>query len=179
VPAAALDALTDGDERDRRAQVRVHALAGYELDLSGNRIALPVPAVCSLAVLKDGGLGYPAFAASASLDPRAAAEAAICEAMTYLPQLPQLPQRLRAPPPGLAEMARDFTRSADLPTSPVQHRMGLHAVRTIVPGLLPIESGWCQQRALRLPRLLAAASRATAAQVSQTADLRLVPHPVP
>ena len=210
-------------------------LAGYELHLFDNRIDLPVPSMTSLAVRKDGGLGYLAFAAAASLDPRTAAEAAICEAMTYLPQLP-----LRARTyPRLAEMARDFTLvrrlldhstlfclpemavhassyldsprqqplfdgprpNADLlddllfccralkqagfdvivvdQSSPEQRQLGLHTVRVIVPGLLPIDFGWHQQRALRMPRLLEAAARATAGRVSHPADLRLVPHPFP
>ena len=52
-------------------------------------------------------------------------------------------------------------------------------VRVIVPGLLPIDFGWQQQRALRMPRLLKAVALATAGRVSHPADLRLVPHPVP
>ena len=41
-------------------------------------------------------------------------------------------------------------------TSPEQRGMGLHTVSVLVPGLLPIDFGWRRQRALTMPRLLAA-----------------------
>jgi ribosomal protein S12 methylthiotransferase accessory factor len=54
-------------------------------------------------------------------------------------------------------------------TSPEQRQLGLRTVRTLVPGLLPMDFGWSRQRALRMPRLL---DRARGA-----GGLRLVPHP--
>ncbi|WP_246531396.1 hypothetical protein [Streptomyces bathyalis] len=45
-------------------------------------------------------------------------------------------------------------------TTPEQERIGLRTVRTIVPGLLPIDSGWSRQRAPLMPRLRTAARRA-------------------
>ncbi|MEY9962506.1 ribosomal protein S12 methylthiotransferase accessory factor [Streptacidiphilus sp. MAP12-16] len=54
-------------------------------------------------------------------------------------------------------------------TSPEQELLGLRTVRTLVPGLLPMDFGWSRQRAIRMPRLRAPGLRDDA--------LRLVPHP--
>lgn len=65
-------------------------------------------------------------------------------------------------------------------TTPEQHRMGLHTVSTIVPGLLPLDFGWSRQRALRMPRLrtaLRAAGR-RADDLPET-EIKAVPHPFP
>ncbi|NEB38974.1 TOMM precursor leader peptide-binding protein [Streptomyces sp. SID14515] len=65
-------------------------------------------------------------------------------------------------------------------TTPEQHRMGLHTVSTIVPGLLPLDFGWSRQRALTMPRLrtaLRAAGRR--ADELPEAEIKAVPHPFP
>ena len=65
-------------------------------------------------------------------------------------------------------------------TTPEQHRMGLHTVSTIVPGLLPLDFGWTRQRALLMPRLrtaLRTAGRRTD-DLSES-DIKAVPHPFP
>jgi ribosomal protein S12 methylthiotransferase accessory factor len=54
-------------------------------------------------------------------------------------------------------------------TSPEQRRLGLRTVRTLVPGLLPMDFGWTRQRALRMPRLQQALGRGR--------GLRRIPHP--
>lgn len=55
-------------------------------------------------------------------------------------------------------------------TTPEQRAVGLRTVATLAPGLLPLDFGWHRQRALRMPRMLAAAGRD---------GLRTVPHPFP
>ncbi len=63
-------------------------------------------------------------------------------------------------------------------TSPEQARLGLATVRTIAPGLLPIDFGWSRQRALEMPRLRTAHRRAGLTDADLTdADLHRVPHP--
>ncbi|MFI1225760.1 MULTISPECIES: TOMM precursor leader peptide-binding protein [unclassified Streptomyces] len=65
-------------------------------------------------------------------------------------------------------------------TTPEQHRMGLHTVSTIVPGLLPLDFGWSRQRALAMPRLrtaLRAAGRR--GDDLPAAEIKAVPHPFP
>lgn len=65
-------------------------------------------------------------------------------------------------------------------TTPEQHRMGLHTVSTIVPGLLPLDFGWSRQRALTAPRLrtaLRAAGRR--GDDLPEAEIKAVPHPFP
>ena len=37
-------------------------------------------------------------------------------------------------------------------TSPTQRALGMHGVKVLVPGLVPIDFGWHRQRALRMPR---------------------------
>ncbi|WP_432078133.1 TOMM precursor leader peptide-binding protein [Streptomyces sp. YPW6] len=65
-------------------------------------------------------------------------------------------------------------------TTPEQHRMGLHTVSTVVPGLLPLDFGWSRQRALHLPRLRTA-PRAAGRRTEDLpeAEIRAVPHPFP
>ncbi|MHA4817592.1 TOMM precursor leader peptide-binding protein [Streptomyces aculeolatus] len=58
-------------------------------------------------------------------------------------------------------------------TTPEQRAVGLRTVATLAPGLLPLDFGWERQRALRMPRLLAAAGG------QGGAGLRQVPHPFP
>ncbi|WP_103531409.1 TOMM precursor leader peptide-binding protein [Streptomyces sp. SM11] len=65
-------------------------------------------------------------------------------------------------------------------TTPEQHRMGLHTVSAIVPGLLPLDFGWGRQRALAMPRLrtaLRAAGRR--ADDLPEAEIKAAPHPFP
>ncbi|MFD4593743.1 TOMM precursor leader peptide-binding protein [Streptomyces rubiginosohelvolus] len=65
-------------------------------------------------------------------------------------------------------------------TTPEQHRMGLHTVSTVVPGLLPLDFGWSRQRAPHMPRLrtaLRAAGRR--ADDLPEAEIKAVPHPFP
>jgi ribosomal protein S12 methylthiotransferase accessory factor len=65
-------------------------------------------------------------------------------------------------------------------TAPEQRELGLVTVATIVPGLLPIDFGWSQQRALLMPRTRTAPHRAglRAAELTEQ-DLHRVPHPFP
>lgn len=65
-------------------------------------------------------------------------------------------------------------------TSPEQLDAGVTSVRVLVPGLLPIDFGWGQQRALHMPRLRTAFRRAGWRGTDLTDDeLNLVPHPFP
>jgi ribosomal protein S12 methylthiotransferase accessory factor len=65
-------------------------------------------------------------------------------------------------------------------TTPEQHRMGLHTVSTIVPGLLPLDFGWSRQRALTTPRLRTALHVAgRRADDLPEAEIKAVPHPFP
>lgn len=65
-------------------------------------------------------------------------------------------------------------------TTPEQHRMGLHTVSAVVPGLLPLDFGWSRQRALGMPRLrtaLRAAGRRS--DDLPEAEIKAAPHPFP
>ncbi|MGW3299602.1 cyclodehydratase [Streptomyces sp. CB02130] len=65
-------------------------------------------------------------------------------------------------------------------TTPEQHRMGLHTVSTVVPGLLPLDFGWSRQRALHMPRLRTAPRAAgRRADDLPEAEIKAVPHPFP
>ena len=219
-------------------------LQGYDVHLFDNRIDLAVPAVTGVAVRRDGGPGSLAFAAGASLDPRAAMLGAMAEILTYLPALPvrlrertddvrammddyflvrqltdhptlfalpemaPLAERYRSPVRSLsfAEVYRDWDsarpRNCDLradvglvvgelaeagldvivveQTSPEQRALGVHTVKTIVPGLLPIDFGWSRQRALQMPRMFTAYRQAGWREDDLTpSDLHAVPHPFP
>jgi ribosomal protein S12 methylthiotransferase accessory factor len=65
-------------------------------------------------------------------------------------------------------------------TFPLQRAFGLHTVKVIVPGLLPIDFGWHRQRALLLPRLRTALHQAGLRGRDLTAaDFNPAPHPFP
>lgn len=65
-------------------------------------------------------------------------------------------------------------------TTPEQRALGVHTVKTIVPGLLPLDFGWSRQRALEMPRMFTAYRRAGWREDDlTTADLHAVPHPFP
>ncbi|RIV40367.1 TOMM precursor leader peptide-binding protein [Micromonospora radicis] len=65
-------------------------------------------------------------------------------------------------------------------TLPEQRDLGLHTVRVLVPGLLPIDFGWARQRAPHLPRMRTALATAGLRDHHlEVADLHLVPHPFP
>jgi ribosomal protein S12 methylthiotransferase accessory factor len=65
-------------------------------------------------------------------------------------------------------------------TTPEQRDLGLHTVKVLVPGLVPIDFGWLRQRAPLLPRvrtaLRAAGLRATDLRPD---ELNPAPHPFP
>ena len=56
------------------------------------------------------------------------------------------------------------TWSSSTRRCPEQRDLGLHTVKVLVPGLLPIDFGWQRQRALHLPRLRTAHARSGAAR---------------
>ena len=65
-------------------------------------------------------------------------------------------------------------------STPEQRRLGFHAVKVIVPGLVPIDFGTGRQRALHLPRVRTAlrdAGRGERALLAE--DLNPAPHPFP
>jgi ribosomal protein S12 methylthiotransferase accessory factor len=65
-------------------------------------------------------------------------------------------------------------------TTPEQASLGLRTVRTLAPGLLPMDFGWRRQRALAMPRLRTAHRRAGLSLHDVTdAELHRVPHPFP
>jgi ribosomal protein S12 methylthiotransferase accessory factor len=65
-------------------------------------------------------------------------------------------------------------------TTPEQASVGLRTVRTMAPGLLPIDFGWRRQRALAMPRLRTAHRHAgLASHDLGDAELHRVPHPFP
>jgi ribosomal protein S12 methylthiotransferase accessory factor len=214
------------------------ALHGYGVHLVDSRVDLSVPVVTAVAVRLDGGPGTLSFAAGASLDPGAAALAALSESLTYITHLRGDAERR---PADVADLAGDFDRvhslrdhallyahpasavharrfleparmlgfaeaydepapATDLrqdlervcddivaagcdvivvdQTTPEQADLGLTTVRTIAPGLLPIDFGWGRQRALAMPRLRAAHRRAGLRAAGLTDDdLHRVPHP--
>jgi len=65
-------------------------------------------------------------------------------------------------------------------TLPEQTDLGLHTVKVLVPGLLPIDFGWQRQRALRSPRLRTAHRQAGLRDRDlRPEELHRVPHPFP
>ncbi len=65
-------------------------------------------------------------------------------------------------------------------SAPEQRELGLHTVATIVPGLIPIDFGWGNQRALTMPRLRTAFRRAGWRDTDlDPAELVRIPHPFP
>ncbi|MBG0567026.1 TOMM precursor leader peptide-binding protein [Actinoplanes aureus] len=61
----------------------------------------------------------------------------------------------------------------------LRDRLGLHAVKVIVPGTLPMTFGHVHHRTIGLPRLLEVPHRLGRAPVREYADLPLHPHPFP
>jgi len=65
-------------------------------------------------------------------------------------------------------------------TSPEQRASGLHTVKVLVPGLIPIDFGWHRQRAPLLPRMRTALREAGLRTADLTPDdLNPAPHPFP
>lgn len=65
-------------------------------------------------------------------------------------------------------------------TSPEQRLLGLHAVKVIVPGLVPIDFGWHRQRARHLPRVRTALREAGLRDRDlRDEELNPAPHPFP
>ncbi|CAL9379923.1 TOMM precursor leader peptide-binding protein [Streptomyces sp. enrichment culture] len=65
-------------------------------------------------------------------------------------------------------------------TAPEQRALGLHTVKVLVPGLLPLDFGWSRQRARHLPRMFTALREAGLRPDDLTpADLNPGPHPFP
>lgn len=65
-------------------------------------------------------------------------------------------------------------------TAPEQRALGLHTVKVLVPGLLPLDFGWTRQRARHMPRMRTALREAGLRQEDLTeADLNPGPHPFP
>ncbi|MEE1926716.1 TOMM precursor leader peptide-binding protein [Streptomyces sp. TRM 70351] len=65
-------------------------------------------------------------------------------------------------------------------TLPEQRALGLHTVKVLVPGLVPIDFGWARQRARHLPRTRTAPRQAgLRAHDLTAADLNPAPHPFP
>jgi ribosomal protein S12 methylthiotransferase accessory factor len=236
-PATEIDLATVPAVRPLLDRADLH---GYDVHVFDSRVDLDVPVATALAVRRDGGLGTLSFAAGAALDPARAVDAALGEALTYLPHLGHEARLRRAE---LELMAADFDRVVELrdhalmfalpesaiharrylepartisfdeaydarrrstdllddvgrlvgqvadagcdvivvdQTTPEQARAGLRTVRTIAPGLLPIDFGWGRQRALAMPRLRTAYRRVGLLQADLTdADLHVVPHPFP
>jgi ribosomal protein S12 methylthiotransferase accessory factor len=95
-------------------------------------------------------------------------------------------------PPRSADLLHDVRRLVDQvaaagcdvivvdQTTPEQASLGLRTVRTLAPGLLPIDFGWRRQRALAMPRLRTAHRRAGLVPHDLSdAELHRVPHPFP
>lgn len=65
-------------------------------------------------------------------------------------------------------------------TAPEQRALGLHTVKVLVPGLLPLDFGWTRQRARHLPRMRTALREAGLRSDDLTeAGLNPGPHPFP
>ncbi|MEV7298190.1 TOMM precursor leader peptide-binding protein [Streptomyces clavifer] len=65
-------------------------------------------------------------------------------------------------------------------TLPEQRALGLHTVKVLVPGLVPIDFGWSRQRARHMPRTRTALREAGLRGTDLTADgLNPAPHPFP
>ncbi|MGW4817685.1 TOMM precursor leader peptide-binding protein [Streptomyces sp. NPDC004227] len=65
-------------------------------------------------------------------------------------------------------------------TTPEQRALGLHTVKVLVPGLLPLDFGWTRQRARHMPRMRTALREAGLRPDDLTvADLNPGPHPFP
>lgn len=65
-------------------------------------------------------------------------------------------------------------------TSPEQELFGMHTVRVLAPGMIPIDFGWNKQRALHMPRMFTAFRRAGWRTTDlDPGELNRVPHPFP
>ncbi|MEU3281373.1 TOMM precursor leader peptide-binding protein [Streptomyces antibioticus] len=65
-------------------------------------------------------------------------------------------------------------------TAPEQRALGLHTVKVLVPGLLPLDFGWTRQRARRMPRMRTALREAGLRPADLTeGELNPGPHPFP
>ncbi len=65
-------------------------------------------------------------------------------------------------------------------TAPEQRALGLHTVKVLVPGLLPLDFGWTRQRARHMPRTRTALREAGLRPDDLTgAGLNPGPHPFP
>jgi ribosomal protein S12 methylthiotransferase accessory factor len=65
-------------------------------------------------------------------------------------------------------------------TAPEQRALGLHTVKVLVPGLLPLDFGWTRQRARHMPRMRTALREAGLRPDDLAeADLNPGPHPFP
>ncbi|OZM73053.1 hypothetical protein CFN78_12595 [Amycolatopsis antarctica] len=63
-------------------------------------------------------------------------------------------------------------------TTPEGRALGIHTVRVLAPGMIPIDFGWSKQRALRMPRMFSAFRRAGWRGTDLTpGELHRVPHP--
>ncbi|WP_084724569.1 TOMM precursor leader peptide-binding protein [Streptacidiphilus melanogenes] len=101
------------------------------------------------------------------------------------------PPRTPVPAPSL-DLVEDLRRCVEMvaaagfdvvvvdQTAPEQHALGLHAVKVIVPGLVPIDFGWHRQRARHLPRVRTALRQAGLRDRDLRDDeLNPAPHPFP
>jgi ribosomal protein S12 methylthiotransferase accessory factor len=144
----ALDPATAGPAV--RAMTDRARLQGYQVRLFDNRIDLRIPVVTAVAARLDGGPGLFSFAAGAGLDPRAAAQAALGEILTYLPALPR---QVRARRAELDRMADDYSLVRALPDHAALFglpRMAQHARRyTRAVDPRPLDEayrGWTAER---------------------------------
>jgi ribosomal protein S12 methylthiotransferase accessory factor len=65
-------------------------------------------------------------------------------------------------------------------TAPEQRALGLHTVKVLVPGLIPIDFGWSRQRGPLMPRVRTALREAGLREDDLSpADLNPAPHPFP
>ncbi len=96
---------------DVRGLVDRAELHGYDVRLLDNRVDLSIPVVTALVSRRDGGDGLLSFAAGAALDPAQAADAALDEALTYLPHMAHEVASRRAE---VEAMAEDYDRVTEL-----------------------------------------------------------------
>ena len=125
-----LDSLADPQ---MRTMVDRAGLQGYDVHVFDNRIDLAVPVATAVAARRDGGPGTLAFAAAASLQPRAAIHGAMSEILTYLPVIPG---QVRARRDELVPMTEDFHLVRTLPDHSGVFglpEMAVHARRYLEP----------------------------------------------
>ncbi|MEV7805995.1 TOMM precursor leader peptide-binding protein [Microbispora sp. NPDC088329] len=73
------------DEPATRAMIDRISLSGYDVHLFDARVDLDIPVVVAMGVRRNGGYGTVCFGAGASLDPRQAVDAALCEIASTVP----------------------------------------------------------------------------------------------